>query len=798
MSRKSICGIFGKGAIFTLAVTGLTLALNAISAFAAGTVSVTASGQSAGVSEQVTFSVQTSEPEDPGTPPTISVSYDPALLQFSSCDVEYGGGEGGLVTMTGTGGNITFTALAEGNAVVSAEAIIDGDGNNPATGSASVSVGAAAAGGAGTLAEAAAPAANTEGAGSKATLKALQIQPGVLTPAFTPENTEYTITVDPSVTDITVSGGVTQADSQITSASGFKGLDEESKEAQITITAADGSTLTYHFTIVRGDTSALEAEATQTVDAETPAADPAAVTTGTTDQVTTASGTQDAGGFLAGAGIGGSAKGSGMTILVGQNSYTIQPAFDDSLLPSGSSKTTITYAGETVEAAVLAEGGMTVLCAISNIDNAPKLFLYDAASEGFQGFVRIASANGGFIIPTVLPASLPKGFVVEGCEIGGSYVACGKLKDATAQQRENVCLLYAFDQNGGQDYYLYDLLGGGYVHFLNTGSGASTGMFSKRAIAIMVVLGVALFVSLIIILVMALQRGEDVTLRYDDFDDMPYPPEDDHYDDRADDMDMPRKKKKKKTVMPEEDFDEEKYQEEDVAPAPKTVKKKRPVSREEASDMEVFLDEDDDIKIAPDRGGRDEMPSSTVKKVKKKVPARVPEEMEADGFDIDSEIKSMTENAVKRSQTARMANVDAALKASGTTRTVMPETEPGQRPRKQTRPRSEEITIDSVPKKPASKAARRPVQDGEGANTPERNADGRPRVTKKVTDKGVTYTTGKIPITVVQPETSKGQQSNVPIFTLGEEDSASVRGAQGESGQDTDFEFDYLNVEKKD
>ncbi|MBR4760171.1 MAG: cadherin-like beta sandwich domain-containing protein [Lachnospiraceae bacterium] len=783
MSRKNICDIFGKGAILTLAVTGLTLTLNAISAFAAGTVSVTASGQSAGVSEQVTFSVQTSEPEDPGTPPTISISYDPALLQFSSCDVEYGGGEGGLVTMTGTGGNITFTALAEGNATVSAEAIIDGDGNNPATGSASVSVGAAGTGDAGTSLAAAAPAANTEGAGSKATLKALEIQPGILTPAFTPENTEYTITVDPSVTDITVSGGVSESDSQITSASGFKGLDDESKDAQITITAADGSTLTYHFTIVRGDTSAAEAAAAQPDETvAVPGADTAATdSTAAGSTVTTGTDTGSSGGFLAGAGIGGGSKGSGMTILVGQNSYTIQPTFDDSLLPSGSSKTTITYAGETVEAAVLAEGGMTVLCATSNIDNTPKLFLYDAASEGFQGFVRIASANGGFIIPTVLPSSLPKGFVVEGCEIGGSYVACGKLKDATAQQRENVCLLYAFDQDGGQDYYLYDLLGGGYVHFLNTGSGASSGMFSKRAIAIMVVLGVALFVSLIIILVMALQRGEDVTLRYDDFDDMNYPPEKDNYDDQADDLDMPRKKKKKKTILPEEDFSEDSYPEEEPEPVrPKSVKKKRPVREEESFDIEPLPDEDEDMKIAPDRGAKSEMPVSTVKRVKKKAPVKLPEEMESDGFDIDSEIKSMTENAVKRSQTARMADVDAALKARSTTRTVMPEKDPAARPRKQTRPRSEEITIDSVPKKPAAKTA-----------------DGRPKVTKKVTDKGVTYTTGKIPITVVQPEISKGQQSNVPIFTLGEEGPSSVRSAQDESGQDTDFEFDYLNVDNK-
>ena len=143
----------------------------------------------------------------------------------------------------------------------------------------------------------------------------------------------------------------------------------------------------------------------------------------------------------------------------------------------------ITYGDQSIEAVSMAGGAITLVCASSNLDNSNKLFLYDASSDSFQGFVIIIAANGGYIIPGVLPASLPKGYTAESCDIQGNFISCGKLKDSSVQQRENVCLLYAMDQDGSQDYYLYDISGGGYVHFLNAAASAGgAGGFSTRAI----------------------------------------------------------------------------------------------------------------------------------------------------------------------------------------------------------------------------------------------------------------------------------------------------------------------------
>ena len=682
--------------------------------------------------------------------------------------------------------------------------------------------------------------------GSNATLKALVIDPGVLTPAFTPENTEYTITLDPSVTDITVSGGVSQSDSQITSASGFKGLDEESSEAQITVTAADGTTLTYHFNIVRGDTSAMQTEAVQTAPETAQTAEDTAAPADTGDA---AEGMADTGAFseeavpagdsntdaskgsafLAGAGIGGatSSKGNDMTILVGQNSYTIQTVFPDEFVPAGNSKTTIQYAGQSVEAVTLLDGQVTVVMGVSNVDGSTqKLFIYDAGSDSFQGFVTISGVNGGYIIPINLPESLPKGFVVEGCDIGGSYVTGGKLKDTSVQQRENICLLYCVDETGSQDYYLYDLTGGGYVHYLNYAQGMSQTSFNKRSVAIMIVLGVSLFVCVIIILVLALKKGEDYTAYADDYDQDPDAgaPADDYYDDNYDDIPpAPKKKAKKKKAAVREEDDYE-----------------NPDAYADAGGYDEGASEDDYDKDYDEGASyieeRSSMPEPTVRKVKRKravkqepeaydqdydalagedqYPAGEPEYDRAsyttDSFDAQKEIEAMRENAVKKSQTARLANVDAALKARSTTRTVLPQSEmdvkEGQAVKKTkpsvsidpSRPKKP-ITVDNPPKKPSSKSVRTVVSPQENAvENPAGEEEGAIRVTKKVTEKGVTYTTGKIPITVVQPDTvsRKNNTSSVPIFTLGREEPKAPR-VTDPSEPDTDFEFGYLNVDKK-
>lgn len=90
---------------------------------------------------------------------------------------------------------------------------------------------------------------------SNAALYALSISDGTLTPAFSPDVTQYTITVDEKTTQISAFGMPAESTSVVSENYGFSNLQPGSNMAVITVQAADGSRLSYLFTINRGEAS---------------------------------------------------------------------------------------------------------------------------------------------------------------------------------------------------------------------------------------------------------------------------------------------------------------------------------------------------------------------------------------------------------------------------------------------------------------------------------------------------------------------------------------------------------------
>ncbi|MGN1160404.1 MAG: SH3 domain-containing protein [Lachnospiraceae bacterium] len=76
-----------------------------------------------------------------------------------------------------------------------------------------------------------------------------------MTPAFSPDVTEYTILVDENTTSIAVFG-VPAEGASVTENYGFDDLKRGSNMAVITVQAADGTTKSYYFTVNRGEASA--------------------------------------------------------------------------------------------------------------------------------------------------------------------------------------------------------------------------------------------------------------------------------------------------------------------------------------------------------------------------------------------------------------------------------------------------------------------------------------------------------------------------------------------------------------
>lgn len=398
--------------LLSMAALAAALLVSPADIYAAGSVSVTADKTDVGVSDTITVYVKTSEPEDPSVAPEISITYDADKLEVTDCNVAYGGG-GGLLTITGTDAQITMKALAAGNASISAEAVIDDDGNNPATGSTSVVVGGNTA-------------ANLS---SDATLRALTVSPGTLSPAFTPQGTEYTIEVDDSVTDITVSGGVTDEKAQITAASGFKNLKSGTNEAVITVTAEDGSTLTYHFTITRGG-----------------AADETDVEETETEQVQQAAPT------------------GGLTFTADGAEYTISETVSDEQLPTDCSKTEVSYGGQTVEGVIWQPGGLTLLYA-QKADGEGSFFIYDSTKNSFQIFVQIMGIENHYIVPVAPQESVPDGFTEENLQWNNSYLPAYQTAKGDPDLTDAFYLLYAYNNEGNAGFYLYDVVEGSFQRY---------------------------------------------------------------------------------------------------------------------------------------------------------------------------------------------------------------------------------------------------------------------------------------------------------------------------------------------
>ena len=129
--------------------------------------------------------------------------------------------------------------------------------------------------------------------------------------------------------------------------------------------------------------------------------------------------------------------------------------------------------------------------------------------------------------------------------------------------------------------------------------------------------------------------------------------------------------------------------------------------------------------------------------------------------------------------------------------------EDGKQPKKQTAKKAEEKPAKQTAKKAEEKpaAAKKPAAEKPVKQTAKKaeektvkpTAKKEPVVKKEVTPNGVTYTTGQIPITVVQPP-KPAKRSQVPIYTLEREPVPLTREAPADQ-LDDDFEFEFIDID---
>ncbi len=215
---------------------------------AAQTAHVSISSASASVGDEVTITI-TASSDVKIELCDIWIDYDESILQYVKGFNSGGGGTGRLLSFDETSFNVVFKAINPGTAMISVNkstsytGSADEDYMSLTTSSGTVTVKA--------------PASYS----SDNTLKSLQISPGTLSPAFSPDRTTYNATVDSDVTELVVSAVANDSAAKV-SISGRR-MDPGSNTTTITVTAEDGSVKKYVIYTTRledGQEATTEAE----------------------------------------------------------------------------------------------------------------------------------------------------------------------------------------------------------------------------------------------------------------------------------------------------------------------------------------------------------------------------------------------------------------------------------------------------------------------------------------------------------------------------------------------------------
>ena len=249
-----------------------------------------------------------------------------------------------------------------------------------------------------------------------ATLSDLTVSPGELTPEFSADVTEYTVTVGSDVDKLTVSAPANHNKANV-SVSGNEGLQIGENTVTCKVTAEDGETVK-NYTILVTKTETLPTESA----VETPAAT-----------------------------VGGSA-----TNLEDGN-WKVEAEIDASILPDGFTVTDFTYDGQAVQAAADASGN--VLLYMTNDDGVGDFFLYDVENNVLVPYVYVRMEEKTVIVlsPKEMPegTELPEGFADCTIDIGNHTVQGWVWKDNSDAAPE-YCVVYGQNESGERNFYRYD------------------------------------------------------------------------------------------------------------------------------------------------------------------------------------------------------------------------------------------------------------------------------------------------------------------------------------------------------
>lgn len=384
--------------IVTLVLAIIMIAAAAFTSFAASA-KISFSDPSANVGEEFEMKVKITGDADLSASSKVTLNYDPAYLEFVSGDYTEGGA-GTLVLRGATEQNgaeyvyvLKFKALSAGSTTVGIKdsEIYDSSENSmdiSHAGSSTVTI------------------AGETGSSVNANLSGLKISPGVLTPAFTPEVTDYTAVVGEDCVKVAVSAPTADSNAKVV-ISGNSELQMGENTIECKVTAQDGSTTkTYTIVVTKKEGNVDYGDAEGILHAEVNGLD-----------------------------------------------FEVAAAFDESLLPEDFTRTTYTYKGQEVQAATNANG-LLLMYLIGN-DGSGDFYIYDESTDTWSPYARINVVEKSItIIPLPDDVEVPEGFAETTLELNGKKVR-GWVWATDEEQK--YCIVYGMNQDGDRDFYRYDM-----------------------------------------------------------------------------------------------------------------------------------------------------------------------------------------------------------------------------------------------------------------------------------------------------------------------------------------------------
>lgn len=288
------------------------------------------------------------------------------------------------------------------------------------------------------------------------TLKSLQISPGTLSPAFSPDRTTYNATVDADVTELVVSAAANDSAAKI-SISGRR-MDPGSNTTTITVTAEDDSVKKY----IIYTTKLVDGQEATTEDAS-------------------------------------QAVNNDGTVTIDGRKYSVVKDYSGITIPDGYQEIDYDYNGQKINAVKGIKTGL-ILMYLESEDGKGGFYIYDETAKTFSPYNTVAEPEITYVVlPITNSLDKPAGYALTRFTMNGKEVQV--LMDADRQY----CLFYGVSSLGEKGWFRYRVSDGSIQAYSVVKSDTANGKTSGNSrfwLMIVLILGLIIAVFIVITIVL--------------------------------------------------------------------------------------------------------------------------------------------------------------------------------------------------------------------------------------------------------------------------------------------------------